>query len=309
VSASTALPLSASAEPATIRFPGAPGNSGDPQRDDVLADVVAVRASYVESLGMHLVAGRAFETARPRDTVEALIDQRLATRFFPNGTPVGGTISVNGKPLRVIGAVNQARLYSLYEDGRPQVLVRAEDWTPFAPYFVARVDGHPQALVPEVRRVIRQIDPRIPVSAFRPMDELVMDAQRQHRLSAVLTGGFALGAVLLVSMGLFGMVAGSIVRRSGELALRIVLGASYRRVLNSVFGEGALLVALGVLVAIPGVYAAGGLVRGMLVGVPPWDPITLVGVALGMALVTWLACYVPARRVLAIDPAAVLRKE
>jgi len=109
-------------------------------------------------------------------------------------------------------------------------------------------------------------------------------------------------------MGLFGVVSGAVTRRRHELAMRLVLGADHRRVLMLVLGEGALLVGVGVLIGVPGVYAAGGLIRGVLVGISPTDPLTLVAVAIGLTLVALVACYVPARRVLDIDPARSLRQ-
>jgi putative ABC transport system permease protein len=99
------------------------------------------------------------------------------------------------------------------------------------------------------------------------------------------------------------------VRRQGELAIRLALGASHQRMLRLALGEGALLVVVGMLIAIPGVYAAGGLIRGLLVEISPWDPPTLLAVALGLLVVAIAACYVPARRVLVIDPARLLRQD
>jgi putative ABC transport system permease protein len=141
------------------------------------------------------------------------------------------------------------------------------------------------------------------------MEEIVTDALRQQRISAVLIGGFALGALLLVAMGLFGMISGSVVRRRGELAIRLALGATHQRMLRLAIAEGALLVVIGMAIAVPGVYAAGGLIRGLLVGVSPWDPLTLSAVVSGLLFVTLAACYVPARRVLRIDPAPLLRQD
>ena len=181
-----------------------------------------------------------------------------------------------------MGVVKQTRLSNLHEDGRPQLFIRAEDWVRYMPVWVVKTDGDPQALVAEVRRAIRRIDPRIPVSSVQTMDEIVADALRQQRMSAVLIGGFALGALLLVAMGLFGMISGAVVRRQGELAIRLALGASHQRMLRLALGEGALLVVVGMLIAIPGVYAAGGLIRGLLVDISPWDPITLLAVAFGL---------------------------
>jgi putative ABC transport system permease protein len=315
VSATAALPLTASGPQNTIfawrelvAVPGAPGNTGDPQRDSLLVDIIATRAGYAESMGMRILAGRAFERTHSRHVPEAVIDQQLASHFFPTGTPVGAAIPFQGKSLRIVGVVKQTRLHNLHEDGRPQLFIRAEDWVRYMPVWVIKTDGDPQALVPEVRRTIRQIDPRVAVSSVQTMDEIVTDALRQQRISTVLIGGFALGALLLVAMGLFALISGSVVRRHGELAVRLALGASDQRMLRLVLGEGALLVALGMVIAIPGVYAVGGLIRGLLVDVSPWDPYTLSAVALGLLFVTMAACYVPARRVLRIDPAPLLRQ-
>jgi putative ABC transport system permease protein len=147
------------------------------------------------------------------------------------------------------------------------------------------------------------------VSQIQSLDEVVNDSLRQQRVSAVLIVGFSLGALLLAAMGLFGVIAGSVTRRKHEIAVRLALGAERGRVLRLVLGEGARLIALGVLVAVPGIYAAGGLMRGVLVGISPFDPATLVAVALGLGAVALAACYIPARRVGSIDPAKSLRED
>ena len=124
-----------------------------------------------------------------------------------------------------------------------------------------------------------------------------------------MIGGFALGALCLAAMGLFGMISGSVARRRGEFAIRLALGASHQRMLHLALAEGALLVVAGMLIAVPGIYAAGDLIRSLLVDVSPWDPPTLSAMASGVLLVTVSACYVPARRVLRIDPASLLRQD
>jgi putative ABC transport system permease protein len=161
--------------------------------------------------------------------------------------------------------------------------------------------------VSEVRAAVRRVDPQLAMSQVRTLDELVHEALRQPRLSAVLLAGFSLGALLLAAMGLYGVVAGAVNRRRHELAVRLALGADHRRVLRLVIGEGALLVLLGVLVGVPGIYLASRLIGGVLVGVSPFDPATLAAVAAGLALVAAVACYVPARRVAGIEPARALR--
>ena len=295
----------------TITIPGAPGNTGNADKDTPLVDYIGTRASYVDVMGMRVIAGRAFERARRDGVREALIDRRLARQFFPTGSPLGAKIPFGDKQsLTIVGVVEQARLYDVHQDGRPQLFVRAEDWGYRTLVFVLRTARIRPALVPEVRAAIRRIDPRLALADVRTMDEIVGDALRQQRISAVLIAGFALGALLLAAMGLFGVVSGSVTRRRHELAVRLALGADHRRLLRLVLGEGAALVGLGVLIGVPGIYVAGGLMRGVLVGrlaarirprCWPWRPAS--------RLSRWLACYLPARRVLRIDPAQSLRQE
>jgi ABC-type antimicrobial peptide transport system permease subunit len=140
------------------------------------------------------------------------------------------------------------------------------------------------------------------------MDEMVAEARSRERISAVLIGGLAVGALVLVSMGLFGMISGSVARRRGELAVRLALGATHQRVIRLVVGEGARLVALGLVIGIPGIYMAGEALEGLLVGVSPFDAATLVAVAIGLVGVALLACYLAARRVTTIDPERLLRE-
>ncbi len=308
-SAAFPLPLSAAASQMTIRIPGAPGNTGDPARDDVIVDVVKARAGYFEVMGMRLVAGRTFEQSRHAGVLEAVIDKTLARRFFPEGNPLGAKIPFADRSLTVVGVVDHARLYEVHQDGRPQIFIRAEDWGFRALSYAIRTEREPRSLLPEVRSAIRQVDPRVAVGNLRTLEDMVADALRQERTSATLITAFALGALLLAAMGLFGVVAASVTRRRHELAVRLALGADHHRVLRLVLREGGVLVGIGLLIGAPGVYVAGRLIRGVLVGVAPTDPLTLLAVALGLAFVTMVMCYLPARRVLTIEPGRLLRQE
>jgi putative ABC transport system permease protein len=310
VTATSALPLTAGASQTTVRIPGAPGNTGNADRDAPLVDYLGVRADYVEVMRMRVVEGRGFERVRRGEVREALIDTNLARQFFPRGGALGAKIPFgNNQDVTVVGVVDQARLYDVHQDGRPQVYLRAEDFGYRTLAFVLRSARDPQSLVADVRSAVRRTDPRLALAEVRPMDAIVTDALRRQRISAVLLSGFALGALLLAMMGLFGIVSGSVTRRRRELALRLAVGADYGRLLRLVLGEGAGLVLLGVLIGLPGIYIAGRVLRGVLVGVSPLDPATLAAVACGLALVSLIACYLPARRVLAIDPAQSLRQE
>ncbi len=309
VSAASTLPLTATTLQTMVRIPGAPGNTGDAERDAVLIDIMGVAENYVEVMGMRLVAGRTFTAPRPGDAAEAMIDSQLARHFFPDGNAVGAKISEgNRRPLTIIGVVDQARLYDVHSDGRPQMFVRVDDlMRPLA--FVVRTTREPRSLLPDVRAAVRRIDPRVPVSDARTMDEIVDQSLSQQATSAALISAFAVGALLLAAMGVFGVVSGSVTRRRHELAVRLALGADHGRVLRLVLREGAALVLMGVLIGAPGIHLAGGLIRGVLVGVSPSDPLTLAGVALGLLIVTLATCYVPARRAMGIEPATLLRQE
>lgn len=285
-SATSTLPLTAGGNQDVIGIPGAPGNTGDAKRDEVLVDVIGARAGFVDIMGMRLLAGRTFEPARRAGVPEVVIDNHLAQQFFPGGGAIGAKIPFGKSQLTIVGVVQQARLYDLHRDGRPQIYLRTEDWGYRPLFYVMRTERDPRSLLPDVRAAVRRIEPRVAVGDDRTMDEIVGNALRQQRTSATLITAFALGAVLLAAMGLFGVVAGSVTRRRLELAVRLALGADHHRVLRLVLGEGAVLVGLGILIAAPGIYVAGRLIQGTLVGVSPLDAITLAGGTVALALIT-----------------------
>ena len=310
-SAASVLPLMATAfTKTTVTVTSAPGNTGHVEGDKLLTDMIGVRAKYIEVMGLRLLAGRTFEEFRQNDKTEAIIDAAIARRFFPEGNAVGANIRLDSdeRPFTVIGVVDQARLYDVHADGRPQILVRAE--LGFRPlYFVMRTTREPHSLLPEVQSAVHRIDPRIPVSDARSMDDIVQASLSPQAIGGAVISAFAVGALLLAAMGLFGVVSGSVTRRRHELAVRLALGADHGRVLRLVLKEGALLVMAGLLIGAPGIYIANRLIHGLLVGVSPSDPFTLLATALGLLLVTMTTCYVPARRALRIEPAQLLRHE
>lgn len=308
-SAASALPLTATTDQSDVFAPGAPGNTGKPENDGPLVDVIHARRDWFRTLGIKRLAGRDFEPPRAGARREAIVDRALAEHFYPSGSALSATILAARETLTVVGVVDHARQYDVHQDGRPQVYIRDEDDTNGALYFAVRTRRSPADLVGEVRNVMHRLDPQLAISDVRTMDDIVAGSVREQRLSAVLIGGFSLGALLLAAMGLFGVVAGSVVRRRHEIAVRLALGAERARILRLLVGEGALLIALGILIALPGVYFAGRLMRGVLVGVSPFDPATLAAVAGGLGVVALAACYIPARRAGVIQPAQALREE
>lgn len=308
-SAASAVPLSGSTDQSDVTSPGAPGNTGKAEHDAPLADIIWTRPGWFSTMGIRLIAGRDFEPPRTGAHREAVVDRTFAEYFFPNSSPLGATLYSGNDTLTVVGVAEHARHYDLHSNGRLQVYMRDQDNTQGALYFAIRTSRPPVELIGDVRNVMHRLDPQLAISDVRTMEEVVSSSVREQRLSAVLIGGFSLGALLLAAMGLFGVVAGSVVRRKHEIAVRLALGAERGEILRLVVGEGAALVAMGILVAVPGIYLAGRLLRGVLIGVSPFDPLTLAAVATGLGAVALAACYVPARRVGGIQPAQALREE
>jgi predicted permease len=172
-SAADALPLSAGASSTTIAIPGAPGNTGDRDHDRPLVDYVGVRAGYVEAMGIRVMAGRTFGDIRPEGVREVLIDNVIASHFFPTGNPIGAKIPFFKDTLTVIGIVQQARLYDVHRGSRGQLFVRAEDWNYRTLSFVVRSGREPTSLIPEGRAAVRRIDPRLGVTEIHTMDDIV----------------------------------------------------------------------------------------------------------------------------------------
>ncbi len=167
-SATTVLPLTTMASYGggfqdQLTIPGAPGNTGDVDRDTVFFDMVAVRANYVEVMGMRLVAGRTFTEARQDGVSEVMIDAAIARRFFPDGNAAGAEIEAGGGRATIVGVAEQARLSEVHADGRPQVLVRAEDTGIRPLLYVMRATRDPRSLLPDVQAAVRRVDPRVPV--------------------------------------------------------------------------------------------------------------------------------------------------
>jgi putative ABC transport system permease protein len=309
VGAVSSLPLAANTDQTDVRFPGAPGNTGDADHDAPLVDYLTTHGDYFGAIGARLVAGRAFSPVRPGGAREVIIDQSLAGTFFPGADALGAILRIGTDSFTVVGIVRQPHQYDVYDVGRPQIFVRNADATQPTLSWAVRTTREPMDLVPEVRAVLRRADPGLALADARPTEELMRESLRQQRVSAAMIGGFAAGALLLAGMGLFGVVSESVARRRKEVAVRLALGADHGRVLRLVLREGAVLVLVGLIVGAPGIYFVGRVVRGMLVGLSPYDPLTIAAVAVGLAMVTLIACYVPARRVIGIDPARALREE
>ncbi len=310
VSATSALPLTAGPDQTTMGVPGAPGNTGDDAHDHPLVDYMGVRIGYFGAMRIRILAGRDFEPSRVDGGTEVVVDRAFSDYFFPApAAAIGARVRIDSDTMTIVGVVNQARQYEVDHDGRPQLYYRAENAGYRSLSWVMRSERPASSLAPEVRAAIRQVDPELAMSELLPMRVIRNQSLSQQRVSAVLIGTFAMGALLLAAMGLFGVVAAAVTRRRHELAVRLALGADHPRLLRLVLGEGMRLVLVGILIGLPGTWLAGRLVRSILVGTSASDPLALGAAATGLVVVTVAACYLPARRVLRIEPSRSMRDD
>jgi predicted permease len=273
---------------------------------------------YFEVAGIPLLRGRAFaSTDRGQAERVAILTQGLADRLFPDRDPIGRQVAWTGDVLRflpvsgdwrtVVGVVGDTR------DGGPDVEPRPVLYQPFAQEVftgavLIRTRSAPGAVAPAAAGIIRALVPDQPIVNVMTLDDVRRQPVASRRLNAVLLVGFAALALLIAGVGVAGMLAFSVARRTGEIGIRMSLGADTSRVLRLVLGEGGALVAWGLATGIAGSLLAGRLLAGLLFGVPPHDPLTLVGVVALMSTVGIVACAVPALRAARVNPATAMRE-
>jgi putative ABC transport system permease protein len=264
-------------------------------------------------MGIPLLRGRAL-TDRDRDGAPkvVLVDQQFVDRHFPGEDPMGRGIDIgNGTDgfYEIVGVVGNVHEAGLEQPPGPTMYV------PYAmdPYsgmsIVARTPGEPAALSAAVRQTVASIDATLPAFALTPLTDVVSDSVAPRRFSMLLLALFACIALFLAAVGLYGVVAYTVSLRTQEIGLRMAIGASRANVLQLVVGGGMKLALAGVVLGVAGALALSRLVETMLYGVTPFDPASYTATALVLLAVAALACYVPARRAMRVDPIVALRQE
>lgn len=277
-------------------------------------DVRVVDAGYFETMGIPLLRGRNFsslELREPRRVI--LINEALARKHFANEDPIGKRLDVamfeNPIWCEVIGVVGNVRYDSLIDESPPAVYFAHPDLAYSFMTLVIRTDGDPAAIAPAVQREIRGLDPNQPVSDVRTMDQVMSEWVSRSRFNTLLLGLFAALATVLSAVGIFGVMNYSVALRTRELGLRLAVGAQPRQVLLLVLKQGLLLTVFGVVVGLAAALALTRLLSGLLFGVEAFDVSTFTSISLLLVLVSLLACYLPARRAMRIDPLRALRYE
>ncbi len=311
------------------------GQSGE--KSNMLVESHAASPDYFRAIGVRLIRGRLFTPADIQTALEyderirplwesnhwpppasitsamvyaCVINESMARFFWPKQDPLGKMFSPGsdtGPWKQVIGVVSDVRQWGLTERPRPEAFDPFDGDTQL--FLVLHTSLPPASLTPQVRRVLSQIDPALPLYRVRSMDEVVAGQAEGQQFLSLLVGSFAALAALLAAIGIYGVLSYAVRQRTREIGIRISLGASRGRVLGEVLGEGIRLAALGLGVGIAGAFATNRVLASRLHEVRPGDPAILAAAAALLSIVALAACYLPARRAAKLDPMTALRCE
>jgi putative ABC transport system permease protein len=284
------------------------GQPPKPPEQKVSVELNSISPGYLKAVGIKLLEGRDFEaTDGPKSPAVALISES-AVKEFGGKNPIGEQIDL-GDPVTVVGIVSDARRRSL--DAAP----RAAIYLPYSqfvlPYMgaVVRTDRGAGVVASAVRDAVGQIDPDLPIGEVRTMEQIIEESTGEPRFRSFLIASFAGLALLLAAVGVYGLISFTVTQRVPEIGVRLALGASPRQVFAQVIGQGLRLAALGVVLGLVAAAAATTLVRGLLFNTSATDPVVYASLAALLLAMAGLACYVPARRAMRVDPMTALRSE
>ena len=275
----------------------------------------SVDASYFETLRIPLVLGRAFANDDDETSAgAAIVNETMAKQFWPKENPIGKRFSLtsdSGPFVEIVGVARDGKYRVLAEDPMPYLYIPlAQNFDP-EPVLQIRSSIAPATLIPEVQSQIFALDTNAPIEEIQTMKESLGGALGYFifRLGASLAAAMGVLGLLLAVVGVYGVVSYAATQRTQELGIRMALGASPRQILALLLGQGARLVIAGLLFGLAGAWALSRAMSHMLVGVSPSDPLTYLSVAALLSFITLLACWIPARRAMRVDPMTALRHE
>jgi predicted permease len=274
-----------------------------------------VTPGFFSAMRIPLLAGRDVrQTDSHKAPFVALISQSFVQRYWRNENPLGRHIDVGNHDRIVIGVVGDIHVRSLERNSEPQVYVswqQADDVsTWYAPKdLVVRTTGDPAALVSSLRRIIRQADPRQPISEVRTLIDIIETETASRRVQLAVLGAFGAIAFLLAAVGIHGLLAFAVSSRTQEIGVRMALGAQHTDIINMTVGEGFKLAAIGIVAGIALAYGAGQMLQSLLAGVKPWDLGTFTAAVVLSVIMTLVGSLIPAIRAVRVDPTTAMRAE
>jgi putative ABC transport system permease protein len=307
--ATTSLPLTLTLSGSDFRIEGRP----EPEAGkEMIINTSSVSPGYFRTLGAPLIKGRDFSDRDKSDAPQtAIINDDLARIYFPNEDPLGRRITFDdgGSWISIIGVVGDMKQLGQDVSSKPEV---------YFPYFqvaspsmsiVVRTAANPASLTAAVKSQIQMSDRDLPIAETKTMQQLLTDSNSGRRFNLILLTGFALVALMLAMVGIYGTMSYTVAQRTHEIGIRVAVGAQARDVFRMVIGQGMILAIIGVAFGLAGAFALTRLMASMLFGVEPTDPATFIIIAVLLAGVALVACYIPGRRAMKVDPLVALRYE
>jgi putative ABC transport system permease protein len=272
-----------------------------------------VTPDYFRAMGIRLIRGRVFT---PQDDAKAprvaIINETMARQHFPNEDPIGKRINITNGPdtwREIVGIVGDIKQYGVDK------ATSAQSYEPFAqvPFsglnVVIRTNGSPAALLGALRPAVYAVDKDQPIGAIRPLEEIMADSLARQRFAMTLLTVFSLVALVIAAVGIYGVMAYSVVQRTGEFGIRMALGAQQSDVLRLVLTQGGKLIGLGLVIGLAATLAASRAMGSMLFNTSAQDPLTLGAITILLAAVALVACLLPANRATKVNPIEALRTE
>lgn len=307
------VPMGGEGESTVIRLPDHP-----PSNDKELpfANYTIISPGYLSAVGTPVLRGRDFQEFDTLDSLPVtLINQAMARKYWHGQNPLGKQVGVGSTryPLTtIVGIVADAKHISLREESVPEMYVpyTQKVWPSMLNLRIAlRTYADPSAMTASVREVIQSIDPQLPLAKVATLTTLVAESVAQPRFAMLLLAAFALMALLLACIGMYGVISYSVTQRTREIGVRIALGAARHDVSGMVLRQGAVLAGIGVGIGLIAALGVSRLIAGFLYGIAANDPLTYAAVSILLIAIVLLACCFPARRALRVDPMVALRHE
>jgi putative ABC transport system permease protein len=304
------LPLSGDLEQFGAQF-----ESARDTREDRGAYTYSVTPGYVEAMRIPKLSGRLIGTEDlGGGPVSVLVSRSLAVRMFPGQDPLGQRLRVGSTDqpwYRIVGVVGDVKQMSLEENGEDAVYVPSNKWyvTSRAMWLVVRSGGDAAQLAPAISAAIWSVDKDQAIARVVLMDDLVAASASDRRFALIVLQIFALAALVLAAMGLYGVLSSSVTERMREIGVRAALGATSGMILRMVVGRGLALTVLGILIGLAGAAAVTGMLGSLLFGVTSLDAVTYAGTVAMLIVVSGVACWIPAWRAARVDPTITLRAD
>lgn len=305
------VPLTGNNWPGAVEIEGQPAPKN--ASDGISLPLRSATPGYFKLLGLAILDGRDFRSTDGRKSPSvAVINQALADRYFPHANPIGKKLWIFGRqnpPSQIIGVVNNGRTDDLTQAAGPEIYLSLWQAGAFSKDLVVQTAAEPRSVMAAVQRELRLIDPTVAVENVKTLEQIRSDSLASQTFATQLLVGFSLVGGALTLVGIYGVLSLSVASRRRELAIRAAVGAERRDIRKLIFAEGFQLIAGGLISGVAAALVLSRVLKSFLFEVQPGDPTTLIVVGLLFSSVALLACWVPTRRAVKVDPVEALRYE